>query len=105
MLRIACVAAGLAGLMAVPALAQVNETGPQPTTPITATDTADGFDPEKVICRKAAPPTGTRVVGRSRQQICMTRADWDQLAQDSQDAHADMDDPTANEEFLGGAES
>lgn len=69
-----------------------------------ATVTADGEarDPLKVICRKAPPPTGTRVrTSRTRQQICMTQADWDLLAQDAQDATRDMDNPTANEEFLG----
>ena len=106
MTRIAYFAA-FAALVAFPALA---DQGPASTTVVAppsapeATVSADeeGPDPAKVICRKAAPPTSTRVrTGRARQQICMTQADWDLMADETREAVREMDNPTANEEFLG----
>jgi hypothetical protein len=49
--------------------------------------TSDGKpDPNEVICKRVGM-TGTRV---SRQKICMTRADWEQDAEESEGAAKDM---------------
>lgn len=63
---------------------------PDPNAPIApeATVNAAGetADPAKIICRSAAPPTGTRIQGRARQQLCMTKADWNLMALETEEA-------------------
>ncbi len=90
MLRIALVAS-LVGLLALPAYAQTVPTPPvsEPVEPADATRSTDDVDrdPTKMICRNVRPPTGTRVSrGRTRQRMCMSRADWEQQERDAQDA-------------------
>lgn len=48
---------------------------------------AEPGDHDKIICRTARPPTGTRVrSARSRNTVCMTKADWELQDREAQDA-------------------
>jgi hypothetical protein len=61
---------------------------PEPAAASSAAIDIEGdSDPDKVICRSVRPPTGTRVQsGRSRQKLCMTRADWEEQERAAQEA-------------------
>ena len=82
---VALAAAGMVyASAAVPLFGQ--DSPPNPTDP-QGPAAAGADDPHKVICRTARPPTGTRVnSGRSRNKICMTRADWEQAELGAQEA-------------------
>lgn len=57
------------------------------TTPSPPAADDGRLDPDKVICRTVRPPTGTRVAnGRTRQKICQTREQWEDLERDAQEA-------------------
>ena len=44
-------------------------------------------DPDKIICRTVRPPTGTRVANaRTRQKVCQTRDQWEELEREAQEA-------------------
>lgn len=80
----------LVSLLGGAALAQQTTSSGQPagtaTAPAPEADEADD-DPMKIICRRVRPPTGTRVAGPgTRQQMCMSKADWEQQELDAQEA-------------------
>jgi len=115
MIRIALAAGLCAAALAFPALAVTPLLGQDTSaTPAVVTPTApeatvaaapEADDPTKIICRAAAPPTGTRVrTGRSRQQICMTRGDWELLWAEAEATAREQDNPHANREFLDNPE-
>lgn len=57
------------------------QAAPQP-----ATEGSRG-DPDKIICRTVRPPTGTRVANaRTRQKVCQTRDQWEELEREAQEA-------------------
>ena len=101
MLRFVTVSAiVLACLSATSVAAQTADASLATSEPVASTD-ADA-DSQKVICRRVAPPTGTRLSSRSRQQLCMTKSDWDIMAAEAQAEARANNDPTRNREFLGG---
>jgi len=90
-LRLALIA-GMAGLISSAAIAQPMLQAPaaeppEPSSnPSTTADDAARGDPNKIICRTVRPPTGTRVSSaRSRQKVCMSKADWEQQERDAQE--------------------
>lgn len=94
---------GLVCLSASIANAQTQATQDLSTSiPASATAADSETDSQKVICRAATPPTGTRIRGRSRQQLCMTKADWEIMEAEAQAEARANNDPTRNREFLNG---
>jgi hypothetical protein len=87
-------AAGLAGLLATTAVAQVDPPTTEPaedSTPVEAADTFD-YDPLKIVCRKVRPPTGTRIIsGQTRQSMCMSNVDWEQQELDAREVLRERD--------------
>jgi len=87
----------MAGLISTAASAQpmMQSPAPEPPEPSTAAaTTADpsATDPNKVICRSVRPPTGTRVrSARTRQKVCMSKADWDQQEREAQEQLRERD--------------
>ena len=53
-----------------------------PQTAAAAPPKKHGFDPNAVVCEHETP-TGTRIGG---QEICMTRAEWDEVQRGDMDA-------------------
>lgn len=80
----------IAALIAGAAYAAQEPSAPsEPSASPVSAAGADGgdSDPMKVICRRVRPPTGTRIAGaQTRQQMCMTKADWEQQELDAQEA-------------------
>jgi hypothetical protein len=71
--------------LAAPALAEDAAPGAVPNTqaPAAQGDASDGASPlDKVVCKKLAPPTGTRLGAR---RVCQTEREWRDLMQRSQD--------------------
>ena len=99
MLRLTTIATGIAALLLAGAATagQDPESTPVelPSAPEADVDAAierDVFDAMKVVCKRVRPPTGTRIIGQqTRQQMCMTRSDWDILEQETQEAIRERD--------------
>lgn len=90
MLRFALIAAlavtGSTTAMAQPS-AQAPMNAPEPITNSSTTADTSSTDPDRIICRNVKPPTGTRIASaRSRQRVCMTKADWEQQEREAQEA-------------------
>lgn len=100
-------ASALAALICLSAtVAQAAPAEVRPSTPpVVPADESGSRDPQKVVCRKAKPPTGTRVQTRGRQQMCMTQADWDTLNAEAEAETRRLDNKVKNVEFLGGIPS
>ena len=60
----------------------------QSQAPRQATDSDEGDDPDRVICRRSVD-TGSLVKGRRQ---CFTRAQWDRIAEAAQKRTQDMQD-------------
>ena len=69
-------AAGFSSLGAVPATSQT----PQAEPADTETDATNAGN--EIICRRVAPPTGSRIGPRN---VCKTRHEWDQITAESRD--------------------
>jgi len=88
-MRIALLAVAAAALVTADASAQpmfqAPPTPPEPTTnPTTTADDAARGDPDKIVCRSMRPPTGTRMrSARTRQKVCMSKADWEQQEEEA----------------------
>jgi len=83
----------------------VGDTPTAPEATVTADDLDEGeiLDALKVVCKRVRPPTGTRLVtGQTRQQMCMTRADWDVLEQETQEAIRERDKGICGGNSCGG---
>jgi hypothetical protein len=67
-----------------------NTTTAAPVAPTVATtaSTAPAEDPDEIICRQSAAPTGSRL-GATR--TCQTRREWEQAHQDAQDQLKNID--------------
>ena len=98
MIRLATIAVTLAALLAGAATAAqdpggaVQDPPSAPPADVEAADELMDFDPLKIVCRRVRPPTGTRLVGQqTRQQMCMSRADWEQQELDAQEALRERD--------------
>jgi len=91
MLRLV-LAASAAALISSAAFAEPGAGGlqsaPEPSSnSATTADPSASADPSKVICKNVKPATGTRLTSsRSRQRICMTKADWEQQEAEAQEA-------------------
>jgi hypothetical protein len=98
MIRVLLSAVG-AALLAGSALAGQDPGAPAGDTPtapeatvLTAADQADVMDALKIVCKRVQPPTGTRIVsGQTRQQMCMTRADWEQQEAEAREVLKERD--------------
>lgn len=97
MIRRATFAVTLAALLVAGAsAAQDPGTAPDPATEPSESVAVDADeldnDMMKIVCRRVQPPTGTRIIsGQTRQHMCMSRADWEQMALDAQDVLNERD--------------
>lgn len=65
-------------------------TAPSDSVAVDADDLGD--DMMKIVCRRVQPPTGTRIISaQTRQHMCMSRADWEQMALDAQEVLNERD--------------
>ena len=94
-------ASGLAGASFAQGAPAASPTAPQSTTPVanttptpTSTPPKHGYDPNTVIC-KWTEELGTRLGGG---KTCMTRAQWDDLARDSED---ELNNTTQHDHNMG----
>lgn len=63
-------------------------TMPVTPAPATTASTTPADDPDEIICKQSAAPTGSRL-GATR--TCQTRREWEQEHQDAQDQLKNMD--------------
>jgi hypothetical protein len=63
-----------------------------PDDDVGAAPEARRFDPMRVLCRRVAPRTGTRVIrDRGDQRLCQTMAEWDRQSELGQEALRERD--------------
>ena len=78
------------GLAMGASLAMADDTKPPSPSVVSSEaekDTTDKADPNAVVCRKQAPPTGTRLGGKT---ICLTNHDWQTLWQETRKGLQEM---------------
>ena len=74
---------------ALPAFAGDTASPPPPATPPASQTSTDTAYMNEIVCKKMPPPTGTRLGGRN---ICLTRAQWQNAEQRSQDTIRNVQD-------------
>jgi hypothetical protein len=73
---------------ATPATAPAPAATPAAPAPTTTAAATPAEDPNEIICKQSAAPTGSRL-GATR--TCQTRREWEQAHQDAQDSLKNID--------------